>query len=139
MLGCLSKTNLRAVVAHSGGGPFGLDGSGTSFDNSGNLICPSKPVAAMQIIGTSDGLFDDARKARDYWRGANTCTSKTSAYDPSPCVQYSGCAADRPEVYCEIPGPGERMPTGLRSSAGEGHSSPAILTVTLKRPSSLVM
>lgn len=106
MLGCLSKTDFRAVVAHSGGGPFGLDGSGTSFDNNGNLICPSKPVAAMQIIGTSDGLFDDARKARDYWRGANTCSNKTTAYDPSPCAQYSGCAAGRSEVYCEIPGLG---------------------------------
>lgn len=109
MLACLTSTKLRAVVAHSGGGPFGLDGAGTSFDGMGNLICPSAPVAAMQIIGDADGLLGDAKQARDYWQRLDTCKATTTPFDPSPCVAYDGCAAARPEIYCEIPGMGHQI------------------------------
>jgi polyhydroxybutyrate depolymerase len=106
MLACLSKSNLRAVVSHAGGGPFGLDGSGTSYDNKGNLVCPAPPVAALQVQGTSDTSVppDEGMKARDYWRSTNGCKTSTKAYDPSPCVAYDGCAPERPEVWCLIPG-----------------------------------
>ena len=106
MLACLSKSNLRAVVTHAGGGPFGLDGSGTSFDNKGNLTCPSPPVAALQVQGTADTSVppSEGTKARDYWRTTNGCKTATKPYDPSPCVAYDGCNAARPEVWCEIPG-----------------------------------
>jgi polyhydroxybutyrate depolymerase len=109
MLACLAKTPLRAVVAHSGGGPFGVDGSGTKFDGKGNLICPAAPVAAMQIIGSNDGLLEDAKKARDYWRRLNACKPTTKPTEPSPCTAYDACAADRPEIYCEIPGLGHSL------------------------------
>jgi polyhydroxybutyrate depolymerase len=106
MLACITKSKLRAVVTHAGGGPFGLDGSGTSFDNNGNLTCPAPPVAALQVQGTADTSVpvSEGTKARDYWRATNTCKTTTTAYDPSPCVAYDGCAADRPEVWCQIPG-----------------------------------
>jgi polyhydroxybutyrate depolymerase len=106
MLACISKSNLRAVVTHAGGGPFGLDGSGTTFDNNGNLTCPAPPVAALQVQGTADSSvpLSEGTKARDYWRATNKCQSTTKAYDPSPCVAYDGCATDRPEVWCQIPG-----------------------------------
>lgn len=106
MLGCLSKTGFRAVVAHGGGGPFGVTGSGTKFDNTGKLVCPRPPVAAMQVIGQNDGLLGEARKARDHWQRVNGCTATTKAYAPSPCVEYTGCAATTPEIYCEVPGLG---------------------------------
>lgn len=109
MLACLSKTTFAGVVAHSGGGPFGVDGSGTDFDGSGNLICPRPPMAAMQIIGSNDGLLDDARKARDYWARLNTCKATTKSFAPSPCVAFDGCDSARPEIYCEIPGMGHSV------------------------------
>jgi polyhydroxybutyrate depolymerase len=108
MLGCLAKTPFRGVAAHGGGGPFGVDGSGTKFDGNGQLICPQPPKAALQVIGAADSV-DEAQKARDYWRRANACQSTSTAYDPSPCVAYDGCATDRPEVYCEIPGLGHAI------------------------------
>ena len=106
MLACLSTSNLRAVVTHAGGGPFGLDGSGTSYDVKGNLTCPAPPVAALQVQGTADNAvpISEGTKARDYWRSTNGCQSTTKPYDPSPCVAYDGCNADRPEVWCQIPG-----------------------------------
>lgn len=109
MLACLAQTPFAGVVAHSGGGPFGVDGSGTDFDNDGNLICPRPPIAAMQIIGTSDDLLDDARKARDYWQRLNACKSSSKAFAPSPCVTFDGCNTARPEIYCEIPGMGHTI------------------------------
>ena len=106
MLACLTKSNLRAVVTHAGGGPFGLDGSGTSFDNKGNLTCPAPPVAALQVQGTADTAVppSEGTKARDYWRTTNGCQTTPKPYDPSPCVTYDGCNASRPEVWCEVPG-----------------------------------
>lgn len=108
MLGCHSKSGLRAVVAHGGGGPFGVDGSGTTFPG-GQLKCPQPPVAAMQVIGQADGLLSEAKKARDHWQRVNACKTTTAPYDPSPCVSYDGCAADRPEIYCEVPGLGHAI------------------------------
>lgn len=109
MLACLAKTTFAGVVAHSGGGPFGVDGSGTDFDGSGNLICPRPPTAAMQIIGDADGLLGDAKTARDYWKRLNTCKATSTAFAPSPCVAFDGCNAARPEIYCEIPGLGHSI------------------------------
>jgi polyhydroxybutyrate depolymerase len=106
MLACLSKSKLRSVVAHSGGGPYGVDGVGTQWDANGEVVCPAAPVAAMQIIGTADDLFGDAKKARDYWRRKNDCKATSSAFAPSPCVTFDGCSTGRAEVYCEIPNMG---------------------------------
>jgi polyhydroxybutyrate depolymerase len=110
MLACISKTPWRAVVAHSGGGPFYLDGIGTTYDTKANdVVCPAKAPATMQIIGDADSLLSDGQKARDHWIRTNTCKTTTTAFAPSPCVAYDGCAADHPEVYCEIPGMGHEV------------------------------
>jgi len=112
MLACLSKSNLRAVVTHAGGGPFGLDGSGTKFDNKGQLECPSPPVAALQVQGDADTAvpLSEGIKARDHWRRANACATTTKPYDAAPpCVAYDGCAEGRPEVWCQIPGMGHTI------------------------------
>jgi polyhydroxybutyrate depolymerase len=106
---CLGKTPLRAVVAHSGGGPFGVTGLATKYDDQGNLVCPDAPIPAMQIIGQADDLLTEAQKARDYWEHANGCKTTSSATAPSPCVSYDGCTAGLPEIYCEIPGLGHQI------------------------------
>lgn len=106
-LACRTKTKLRGVVTHSGGGPFGVDDS--EYDSNGDLICPSAPVPALQVQGDSDGQvpLDEGEKARDYWRRANLCRPTTAAFGPSPCVAYDGCK--RAEVWCEIPGMGHTI------------------------------
>jgi polyhydroxybutyrate depolymerase len=109
-LACLSKTGLRAVVTHAGGGPFGVTGSGTSFKN-GQLVCPAPPVAALQVQGDADGAVPvtEGIKARDHWRRVNECKTTSTAFAPSPCIAYDGCAAGRPEIYCQIPGMGHTI------------------------------
>ena len=106
-LACVSTSNFRGVVSFEGGGPFYVDGiPGMKFDDSGNLVCPAPPLAALQVQGTADTTVppSEGQKARDHWIAANTCQSTTSAYDPSPCVSYDGCDPARPEVWCLIPG-----------------------------------
>jgi polyhydroxybutyrate depolymerase len=105
---CLGKTPLSAVVAHSGGGPFGVVGLATKYDDSGNLVCPGGPTPAMQIIGALDDI-GEAQKARDYWQRVNGCKTTASPTAPMPCVTYDGCTAALPEIYCEIPGLGHEI------------------------------
>ena len=111
MLACLSKSRIRAVVTHSGGGPFPLEGSGTSTDEKGNLKCPAPSVAALQVQGSSDDAvpLGEGKKARDYWRRTNGCKTTSVAIDPSPCTAYDGCTQGRPEVWCQIPGMGHTV------------------------------
>jgi len=104
---CRTKSTVRAVVANSGGGPFPTNDA--ESDQNGNPKCTARPVASVQVIGDADDLLPDAQRSRDYWVGANACGSSTTAYDPSPCVAYDGCASGRPEVYCEISGMGHQI------------------------------
>ena len=99
---CRSKTPVTAVVSHAGGGPYQVKGE--TIYVKGVLTCPQPPVPALQVIGQSDGYLGDGKKARDYYTAIDKCQTTTTAYDPSPCVKYNGCA--HPEVYCEIPGLG---------------------------------
>ncbi|MBS2011916.1 MAG: hypothetical protein JST00_03425 [Deltaproteobacteria bacterium] len=111
MLGCLSKMGLRGVIGHAGGGPFGLDGSGTKFDNGGQLVCPQPSVAALQVQGETDGNvpLSEGTKARDHWRRVNGCATTSKPFDPSPCIAYDGCQAGKPEIWCQIPGLGHQI------------------------------
>lgn len=111
MLGCLSKMGLRGVIGHAGGGPFGLDGSGTKFDNNGQLVCPQPTVAALQVQGETDGNvpLSEGTKARDHWRRVNGCQTSSKAFAPSPCITYDGCQAGKPEIWCQIPGLGHQI------------------------------
>jgi polyhydroxybutyrate depolymerase len=105
---CRTRSRIAGIVTHAGGGPFGITDS--EFDANGDLVCPSPPVAAMQIQGASDGTVppSEGQKARDYWVSANKCTGGgTTPTDPSPCVRYNGCA--HPEVWCLVPNMGHTI------------------------------
>lgn len=100
-LACRTKTSLRAITTHAGGGPFGVAES--EFSN-GDLKCSAAALAALQVAGLADDSVppSEGEKARDHWRGANGCQDATSAYETSPCVAYQGCS--KPEVWCAVPG-----------------------------------
>lgn len=99
-LACRSKTTLRAITTHAGGGPFGVAES--EFSN-GDLKCATGALAALQVAGLADDSVppSEGEKARDHWRGANGCQDATSAWETSPCVAYQGCS--KPEVWCAVP------------------------------------
>ena len=104
-LGCFRGNTVRAIAANSGGGPY--SNNPNDFDQNGFFHCTTPPVAAVIIHGENDGTVPIAgggEKSRDHWQIANACQTTTAAYSPSPCVSYSGCAADHPVVWCAIPG-----------------------------------
>jgi len=41
----------------------------------------------------------------------NHCGSTTHAVDPSPCVQYDGCDAADPLIWCSVPNEGHAIPS----------------------------
>ena len=79
---------------------------------SGALFTPfndnGKPTAAW----IAHGKYDDfvtfntvGMEARDYYLRANHCSNNTVPVDPSPCVEYQGCDAGQPVVWCPWDGP----------------------------------
>jgi poly(3-hydroxybutyrate) depolymerase len=97
-VGCSMGDVIRAIAPFSGAGPgFGGPGGGST--------CTGQ-VAAFLGHGTSDPTvaISNGQASRDFWAKANHCTSTTAAIDPSPCVEYQGCDADYPVVWCEFDG-----------------------------------
>lgn len=100
-LGCLRGGSIRAIAAHSGGGP-----ASEQYSETGKLECPEKPVAALIVHGTADTEvpLSEGQASRDHWDEVNGCRpGGLEVFDPAPCRNQLNCAHDRPVVYCEIP------------------------------------
>jgi polyhydroxybutyrate depolymerase len=99
-LGCRRGDRLRAIVSHSGGGPFDDD---SAYDAAGHIKCAGRPPAALIVHGDSDWIVgvDKGDESARHWTWANGCGANTSATSPAPCVAWSGCKA--PVEYCRIP------------------------------------
>jgi len=104
---CRTSVTLTGIASHSGGGPYGTRAS--EYDAAGKTVCPSPPVAAMQLHGNPDSNvpLSEGVTSRDYWRAANACAAGTAGVSPAPCVAYNGCA--RSEIWCAIPGIGHSV------------------------------
>lgn len=116
-LGCFRGDKVRALVAHSGGGPYSNNASDFGDDGLFNA-CNTPPPAAMMIHGESDLVvsYDNGgKKSLAYWTAKDKCKTTTTPFAPSPCVVYDGCTAGHPVVWCSIPGMGHE----LWSSASE--------------------
>jgi polyhydroxybutyrate depolymerase len=90
-LGCQRGDVLRAIAPVAGGGPFGF----------GNGACTGE-VAVWLAHGENDPMvpFQTGVDSRDRWLEANGCSEATSAVEPAPCVEYSGCTAGLPVSWC---------------------------------------
>ncbi len=74
----------------------------TPFNDSG------KPIAAWISHGIYDSVVNHdtaGAVAKDYYVKANHCSNNTVPIDPSPCVEYQGCDAGSPVVWCSFAGP----------------------------------
>ena len=102
---CRSAHTWRAVVTHSGGGPYNAVGEN-------NFTC-KKQIAALQVHGDADDTVNQSEgwKPSDFWCSANGCNSCPASesqptasvpYSQPPCMTYNGCK--QPEVWCLIPG-----------------------------------
>lgn len=103
-LACVRGDKLRGVASIAGGQ------TGQS--------CKGK-LAALLIHDADDGTVNISASvgARDQYLSANGCAATTQPFDPSPCVQYDGCAAGLPVVWCQTSGKGHDRQDGLAGPA----------------------
>jgi len=96
-VGCQMGDVFRAIAPMSGMAPQGA--------------CKG-PVAAWISHGDPDGTvnFSGGEASRDHWAEANHCTTP-GAKDANGCVNYQGCDAGYPVVWCAMPGAGHNMPS----------------------------
>ena len=97
-VGCYLGDVVRAI------GP--IAGAGPGFGTFGAPDCVGQ-VAALLVHGSADETvsIDMGMESRDYWLEANGCSTSTTPLEPTEyCVEYSGCAADYPVVWCEHEG-----------------------------------
>jgi poly(3-hydroxybutyrate) depolymerase len=75
--------------------------------------CLNRGIAAWITHGESDATLPYANgvSAKDRVVSLNHCASTTHAVSPSPCVQYDGCDAADPVIWCSVPGEGHAIPT----------------------------
>jgi polyhydroxybutyrate depolymerase len=106
VLGCQRSNILRAQGNISGALP-GLDQS----------KCLTQSIAGILIHDADDpeNNVSGGIKARDRLLKLNGCTTETKPVAPEPCVEYQGCKAGYPVVWCQ--------------TSGKGHSRQDALTV----------
>lgn len=104
-LGCWRSSVLRAIASNGSGGPFGK-----KYDDTGHLVCPQRGIPTIIFHGTNDSPAE-GQKTLEHWAWANACPNKDTQTDtaPSPCKSVSGCAADKPVVWCLIPSLGHQI------------------------------
>jgi polyhydroxybutyrate depolymerase len=74
---------------------------------------PERPVAVWATHGDMDTALPItmAQPIIDSLAKYNGCTTETKPVDPSPCVEYQGCKAGYPVVWCVRPGDPHAIPS----------------------------
>ena len=91
-LGCIRADKIRAIATIAGGQAESGSCTGT--------------VAAAVIHDVNDGTVNVSASvaARDSLLARNGCGMTTTPTNHSPCVEYGGCAAGKPVVWCQTSG-----------------------------------
>jgi poly(3-hydroxybutyrate) depolymerase len=109
---CNMSDVFRAIGAMSGADMSGAECSSQA---------PARPVAFWGTHGTADTVvnIDKAYPIRDAFIDRNGCSTGTQPVDPSPCVEYQGCDAGYPVVWCEREGDGHSIPSFAATAIAE--------------------
>ena len=87
-VGCMRGDVVRAIAVVAGSGPR-------------SDTCQGQ-VAAWLTHGMDDESvdFESGEASRDHWIEANHCTMDTLEGDPAQCLNYQGCDAGYPVIWC---------------------------------------
>jgi poly(3-hydroxybutyrate) depolymerase len=74
---------------------------------------PARKVAVWATHGDADTALaiTMAQPIIDSFVKNNGCTTTTKPVDPSPCVEYQGCAEGYPVIWCVRPGDPHAIPS----------------------------
>ena len=86
---------------------------------SGTSRCLNQRLAAHITHGSADTTVDISSgiTVRDWLIGVNHCTTTSQPIEPSPCVEYTGCDAGYPVIWCEHTG-GHTVPSFASAAIG---------------------
>jgi len=86
---------------------------------SGTRSCLNQRLAAHITHGTADTTVEIASgiTVRDWLISVNHCTTTSQPIEPSPCVEYTGCDAGYPVIWCEHTG-GHTVPSFASAAIG---------------------
>jgi poly(3-hydroxybutyrate) depolymerase len=107
-LGCFKGDVIRAIAVVAGSGPRGSSCQGQ--------------VAAWLTHGMDDDSvnFTSGEASRDHWVEANHCTTTTLPGMPSQCLNYQGCDAGYPVIWCpHVDDGGHQHPSFGRAAVRE--------------------
>jgi poly(3-hydroxybutyrate) depolymerase len=108
-IGCYYGDVLRAIAPVEG----------TPANMAGRAGCTGE-VAALVVHGQNDPVIalSEGRDSRDFWLSQNGCATATTTWAPEPaCVEYQGCRADLPVVWC-VHDQGHAWPSLIRDCDG---------------------
>lgn len=105
-LSCHRGDVFRGIATVTGGEPTGI----------------SNCKGQVGRIFVHDNMDNDNRiggdtPSRDRMITTNKCTTTTMPVDPSPCVEYQGCDAGYPVIWCETTGKGHSRQDELAPAA----------------------
>ena len=106
-LACARGNVLKGIASHAGGGPYMV--SGGTYDEKGQLRCPTPPVAAAIFHGLADTNVSptEGDKAIAHWSHWNGCQAARTPVLPAPCEAPTGCAS--PVLVCKVPDQGHAI------------------------------
>ena len=92
-IGCALGDRFRAIAPYAGSLWSGC-------------VAGSTPVAYFGTHGVQDDVVQigPGRDARDEFLSRNGCSTSSSPVGSNGCVQYDGCDADNPVIWCEFTG-----------------------------------
>ena len=101
---CNMSDVFRAIGAMSGSTVSGATCARTQ---------PARPVAIWATHGDADTVLpiSAAQSMIDALVKYNGCSTETKPIDPSPCVEFQGCQAGYPVIWCVRPGDGHAIPS----------------------------
>lgn len=111
---CRKNGFFRGIVVHAGGAPNEPEDPEAGVWPSGYVKCkdqlpaPEGGVATMAVHGENDAP-EGGEFVAIYWAALNGCKEERTPTTPSPCVKFEGCPADKPVVWCLIPGMGHTI------------------------------
>lgn len=114
-MACYENGYFRGVVAHAGGAPSFFPGSPEEqrWPENNYAKCPGQeraPIGGLAVLSIHGDLDAPGGEfVATYWASLNGCEYEREATTPSPCARHKSCPADRPAVFCGIPGLGHAL------------------------------
>jgi polyhydroxybutyrate depolymerase len=110
---CRMPALFRGIAANAGGAPYEPQDPSATYWPNGYVQCAGQTtgVAALVIHGEGDPVVtvDGGDFDATYWAYVNGCGTERAPSATAPCLAHQACPADKPVIFCPIPGLGHTV------------------------------